>query len=126
MGRRCNIYDAVEALTRALAVELAPIRVNANRPGVVRMEMWGGMPMTLDGLGHSMATLILQQTKGIKLVAARLGHANEYLVLRRYGHLVPAEVDREAADQPRESLQRVRREARITQGSHAPQEDPDR
>jgi integrase len=125
VGRRCNIYDAVKALTRALAVELARIRVNANRPGVVRMEMRGGTPMT-DGLRHTMATLILQQTKGIKLVAARLGHANEYLVLRRYGHLLPAEVDREAADQLRESLQRVRREARITQGSHAPQEDPDR
>jgi NAD(P)-dependent dehydrogenase (short-subunit alcohol dehydrogenase family) len=35
---------AVEGLTRALAVELAPIRVNAVRPGVVRTPMWNGIP----------------------------------------------------------------------------------
>jgi NAD(P)-dependent dehydrogenase (short-subunit alcohol dehydrogenase family) len=34
---------AVEALTRALAVELAPIRVNAVAPGVVRSNLWRGM-----------------------------------------------------------------------------------
>jgi integrase len=82
--------------------------------------------ITLSGLRHTMATLIFHPTKDIKLVAARLRHANEYLVLRRYGRLV-AGADREAADQPRESLlEPVRRQARITQGSHTPQEDPDR
>jgi NAD(P)-dependent dehydrogenase (short-subunit alcohol dehydrogenase family) len=35
-----GICGAVEALTRALAVELAPIRVNAVCPGPVRTEMW--------------------------------------------------------------------------------------
>ncbi|MGA7489638.1 MAG: SDR family oxidoreductase [Xanthobacteraceae bacterium] len=38
-----SICGAVEALTRALAVELAPIRVNAVCPGTVRTELWGGM-----------------------------------------------------------------------------------
>lgn len=40
-----SICGATEALTRALAVELAPrrIRVNAVRPGVVRSPLWGGM-----------------------------------------------------------------------------------
>jgi NAD(P)-dependent dehydrogenase (short-subunit alcohol dehydrogenase family) len=31
---------AIEGLTRGLAVELAPIRVNAVRPGVIRTPMW--------------------------------------------------------------------------------------
>ncbi|MFI6100507.1 SDR family oxidoreductase [Lentzea sp. NPDC051213] len=36
-----SICGAVEALTKALAVELAPIRVNAVSPGVVRSPLWG-------------------------------------------------------------------------------------
>jgi NAD(P)-dependent dehydrogenase (short-subunit alcohol dehydrogenase family) len=35
-----SICGAIEALTRALAVELAPIRVNAVAPGVVRTDLW--------------------------------------------------------------------------------------
>lgn len=38
-----SITSAVEGLTRALAVELAPIRVNAVSPGVVRTPLWGAM-----------------------------------------------------------------------------------
>ncbi|HEV2655444.1 MAG TPA: SDR family oxidoreductase [Ktedonobacteraceae bacterium] len=38
-----GISGAVEALTRALAIELAPIRVNAVCPGPVITEMWGSM-----------------------------------------------------------------------------------
>jgi NAD(P)-dependent dehydrogenase (short-subunit alcohol dehydrogenase family) len=38
-----SVLGAVEALTRALAVELAPIRVNAVCPGPVMTEMWGNM-----------------------------------------------------------------------------------
>ena len=37
---------AVESLTRALAVELAPIRVNAVCPGVVRSPLWASMTET--------------------------------------------------------------------------------
>lgn len=33
---------AMDSLTRALAVELAPLRVNAVKPGVVRTPMWRG------------------------------------------------------------------------------------
>ncbi len=36
-----SICGAIESLTRALAVELAPIRVNAVQPGVTRSPMWG-------------------------------------------------------------------------------------
>jgi NAD(P)-dependent dehydrogenase (short-subunit alcohol dehydrogenase family) len=38
-----SICGAMEALTRALAVELAPIRVNAVCPGVVKTPLWDGM-----------------------------------------------------------------------------------
>jgi NAD(P)-dependent dehydrogenase (short-subunit alcohol dehydrogenase family) len=37
-------FAGVEALTRALALELGPIRVNALRPGVIESEMWSSMP----------------------------------------------------------------------------------
>jgi NAD(P)-dependent dehydrogenase (short-subunit alcohol dehydrogenase family) len=33
----------MEGLTRALAVELAPIRVNIVSPGVVKTPLWAGM-----------------------------------------------------------------------------------
>jgi NAD(P)-dependent dehydrogenase (short-subunit alcohol dehydrogenase family) len=39
-----SITSAVEGLTRALAVELAPIRVNVVSPGVVRTPLWSAMP----------------------------------------------------------------------------------
>src|SRR3954467_7448891 len=38
-----GICGALDALTRALAVELAPIRVNAVAPGVVRSDLWREM-----------------------------------------------------------------------------------
>jgi NAD(P)-dependent dehydrogenase (short-subunit alcohol dehydrogenase family) len=38
-----SVCGATEALTRALAVELAPIRVNAVSPGVVRTNLWQSM-----------------------------------------------------------------------------------
>jgi NAD(P)-dependent dehydrogenase (short-subunit alcohol dehydrogenase family) len=38
-----GICGAVEALVRAMAVELAPLRVNAVQPGVVRSPLWAGM-----------------------------------------------------------------------------------
>lgn len=34
----------IEAYARALAVELAPVRVNAVSPGTVRSPLWSGMP----------------------------------------------------------------------------------
>jgi integrase len=53
--------------------------------------------VVLYALRHTMATLVLHETKDLKLVATRLGHSNEMLVLRTYGHLLPG-ADREAAD----------------------------
>ncbi|KAF7800302.1 hypothetical protein EIP86_011551 [Pleurotus ostreatoroseus] len=39
-----SVLGAVDAFTRALAVELAPIRVNVVCPGAVLTEMWDAMP----------------------------------------------------------------------------------
>jgi NAD(P)-dependent dehydrogenase (short-subunit alcohol dehydrogenase family) len=39
-----SICGAMEALTRALAVELAPIRVNLVSPGLVRTPLWASIP----------------------------------------------------------------------------------
>jgi NAD(P)-dependent dehydrogenase (short-subunit alcohol dehydrogenase family) len=39
-----SVLSAIEGLTRALALELAPIRVNAVVPSIIRTEMWNGLP----------------------------------------------------------------------------------
>ncbi len=38
-----SVCGAMESLTRALAIELAPIRVNLVRPGLVRSPLWSAM-----------------------------------------------------------------------------------
>lgn len=38
-----SLCGAIDSLTKALALELAPIRVNAVAPGVVRSPLWAGM-----------------------------------------------------------------------------------
>ena len=38
-----SVCGTIEALTRALALELAPIRVNAVSPGVIRTNLWQNM-----------------------------------------------------------------------------------
>lgn len=53
--------------------------------------------VTLYGLRHTMASLLLYLGKSPKLIASRLGHSSETLVLTTYGHRQPAE-DREAAE----------------------------
>jgi len=40
-----SICGAMEALTRALAVELAPLRVNIVTPGFVETELWSNIPL---------------------------------------------------------------------------------
>ncbi|KAI5477782.1 short-chain dehydrogenase/reductase SDR [Pseudohyphozyma bogoriensis] len=39
-----TVGGSVEAMTRGLGIELAPIRVNAIAPGLVDTELWDGMP----------------------------------------------------------------------------------
>jgi NAD(P)-dependent dehydrogenase (short-subunit alcohol dehydrogenase family) len=39
-----SISSAVEAFAVAMAVELAPVRVNVVAPGIVRTPIWDGLP----------------------------------------------------------------------------------
>lgn len=39
-----GVAGAVVSLTRALAVDLAPLRVNCVSPGPVKTELWDGVP----------------------------------------------------------------------------------
>jgi NAD(P)-dependent dehydrogenase (short-subunit alcohol dehydrogenase family) len=77
-----SVCGAIVSLTRALAVELAPIRVNAVSPGVVRTNLWRNMQEherngMFEGLGK-------------KLLVGRVGEACEiaraYLFLMQEGY----------------------------------------
>jgi NAD(P)-dependent dehydrogenase (short-subunit alcohol dehydrogenase family) len=76
-----SVCGAMEALTRALAVELAPVRVNAVSPGFVRTPLWGNIPET--------ERESLFREAGSKLPVGRVGEAEEiaeaYLYLMRNG-----------------------------------------
>jgi NAD(P)-dependent dehydrogenase (short-subunit alcohol dehydrogenase family) len=73
------VCGAMEALTRALAVELAPIRVNLVCAGIVRTELWGNMP-------ESERNALFDQA-GQRLPVGRVGEADDlaetYLYLMR-------------------------------------------
>jgi NAD(P)-dependent dehydrogenase (short-subunit alcohol dehydrogenase family) len=78
-----SICSAMEGLTRALAVELAPIRVNIVCPGVVKTPLWAGMTETdRDALYRQM---------GDKLLVGHAGEPEEiaeaylYLMRQTYG-----------------------------------------
>src|SRR6201993_891310 len=77
-----SICGTIEALTRALAVELAPIRVNAVCPGVVRTNLW--QSMNADAREH------LYESVGKSLLVGRVGEACElagaYLFLMQEGY----------------------------------------
>ncbi|WP_217555162.1 SDR family oxidoreductase [Streptomyces sp. GbtcB6] len=76
------LCGAMESLTRALAVELAPVRVNVVSPGVVRTELWRELPEAdREGLFRSSAE---------SLPVGRVGEpadvAEAYLYLMRGGY----------------------------------------
>src|ERR1700739_1554052 len=64
-----RVCGTIEALTRALAVELAPIRVNAVCPGVVRTNLWQSM--------NADAREQLYESVGNSLPVGRVGEACE-------------------------------------------------
>jgi NAD(P)-dependent dehydrogenase (short-subunit alcohol dehydrogenase family) len=74
-----SICGAIDALTRALAIELAPIRVNAVSPGVVRTALW-------DNMSDSDREALYRQV-GDALPVGRVGEASDvaeaYLYLMR-------------------------------------------
>jgi NAD(P)-dependent dehydrogenase (short-subunit alcohol dehydrogenase family) len=77
-----SVCGTIEALTRALAVELAPIRVNAVSPGVVRTNLWQSM--------DSDTRERLYENVGKSLLVGRVGEACEiaraYLFLMQEGY----------------------------------------
>jgi NAD(P)-dependent dehydrogenase (short-subunit alcohol dehydrogenase family) len=77
-----SICGTIEALTRALAVELAPIRVNAVCPGVVRTSLWKNM--------QEQDREAMYENVGNHLLVGRVGEACEialaYLFLMQEGY----------------------------------------
>jgi NAD(P)-dependent dehydrogenase (short-subunit alcohol dehydrogenase family) len=76
-----SVCGTIEALTRALAVELAPIRVNAVSPGLVRTSLWQSMTAAeRENLFESV---------GKSLPVGRIGEAHDvaqaYLFLMQEG-----------------------------------------
>jgi NAD(P)-dependent dehydrogenase (short-subunit alcohol dehydrogenase family) len=76
-----SVCGTIEALTRALALELAPVRVNAVSPGVVRTNLWQSMTATdRENLYESL---------GKSLPVGRVGEAHDiaqaYLFLMQAG-----------------------------------------
>lgn len=86
-----SITGATEALTRALAVELAPVRVNAVAPGVVRTELWEGIPQAEREAFYN--------TVGEAMLTGRVGEPDEiaqthlYLMRDRFitGAVIPVD-----------------------------------
>ena len=76
-----SVCGTIEALTRALAVELAPIRVNAVSPGIVRTNLWQSM--------SAEARERLFESVGNSLPVGRVGEpydiAQAYLFLMQEG-----------------------------------------
>lgn len=76
-----SICGAMEGLTRALAVELAPIRVNAVSPGIVRSPLWAAM--------SEADREAMYRNAGAALPVGRVGEvediAQSYLYLMRNG-----------------------------------------
>ncbi len=64
-----SVCGTIEALTRALAVELAPIRVNAVSPGVVRTNLWQSI--------NSVEREQLFESVGKSLPVGRVGEAHD-------------------------------------------------
>jgi NAD(P)-dependent dehydrogenase (short-subunit alcohol dehydrogenase family) len=76
-----SVCGTIEALTRALAIELAPIRVNAVSPGVVRTNLWQNM--------GSAEREQFYESVGKRLPVGRVGEAHDiaqaYLFLMQEG-----------------------------------------
>ena len=78
-----SVCAAMEGFTRAMAIELAPVRVNIVSPGMVKTELWNNMA---DGDREMMYTNIAKT-----LPVQRVGYAEDvaksfiYLLEQNYG-----------------------------------------
>jgi NAD(P)-dependent dehydrogenase (short-subunit alcohol dehydrogenase family) len=77
-----SVCGAIVSLTRALAVELAPIRVNAVSPGVVRTNLWRNMQEhERQGMYESVGKTLL-----VRRVGEACEIAQAYLFLMQEGY----------------------------------------
>jgi len=76
-----SVCGAIDSLVRALAVELAPLRINAVAPGLVRTELWRDM--------REHERQALYQSVAARLPVGRIGEVEDvaaaYLFLMRSG-----------------------------------------
>ncbi len=72
------LCGAMDAIGRALAVELAPIRVNVVSPGFVRTPLWAGIPEAQREAMYA--------AKGAALPAGRVGEPGD--IAQSYLHLM--------------------------------------
>ena len=77
-----STFAAVEALSRSLALELAPIRVNTIRPGFIDTAFWDGLPESEVAILHDKvrATFPARRVG----TAADVGHAAVFLMTNPY------------------------------------------
>ncbi|RFZ91986.1 SDR family oxidoreductase [Mucilaginibacter conchicola] len=82
-GVASSICGCTEGFMRAMAVELAPVRVNCVTPGVVKTNLWGGIPEAdREALYANMSN---------SLLVGRAGEAEDialtyvYLMKQQYG-----------------------------------------
>lgn len=82
-GVASSICGCTEGFMRAMAVELAPVRVNCVTPGVVKTNLWGGIPEA------DREALYANMSKS--LLVGRVGEADDialtyvYLMKQQYG-----------------------------------------
>lgn len=82
-GIASAICGAMEGFVRAMAVELAPIRVNCVMPGVVKTNLWNGIPEA--------ERLSFYDATANRLPVQRVGEAEDiaqaylYLIRQQYG-----------------------------------------
>jgi NAD(P)-dependent dehydrogenase (short-subunit alcohol dehydrogenase family) len=75
-------FAAVEALSRALAVELGPLRVNTIRPGVIDSDMWSFLdPAAREELRHKVRQVFPVRRVG---TIEDIGHAALFLMTNPY------------------------------------------
>ena len=78
-----SICGAMEGFVRAMAVELAPIRVNSVVPGVIKTNLWGGLSdADREGLYKSQADALLLKRVG---EADDVALAFIYLMKQQFG-----------------------------------------
>jgi NAD(P)-dependent dehydrogenase (short-subunit alcohol dehydrogenase family) len=75
-------FAALEALSRALALELGPIRVNTIRPGLIESEMWN----VLDAAARDELRRKTRETLPVHRIGATedIGHAAVFLMTNPY------------------------------------------